>query len=194
MAYPKLPKFHQYTNDIGLYAQLKHEYGAKRIEPILARAEKALASAVKELRKLPNDKQLAAKEPNDLKTIKAFRPKGPRKLWESFDPATYTDRLQGAMLGRFAGCTLGAPVEGWSVQAMEDWAKELSMPFPPTDYWTEIPNRHHKRYGVSRCDEYTRHKMNGVPVDDDITYTILGLLIVEDFGPTSPSPTMARAG
>ena len=142
-----------------------------------------MASAVKELRKLPADKKLAAMEPNDLKAIKALRPKGPRKLWDSFDPAKYTDRLQGAMLGRFAGCTLGAPVEFWNVQAMEDWAKELGTPFPPTDYWTEIPNRHHKRYSVSRCDQYTRSKMNGVPVDDDVTYTILGLLTVEDHGP-----------
>ncbi len=183
MAYPKIPNFGKYTYDVGVYTQLAHEYGAKRIDPILARAEKAMASAVKELRKLPADKKLVALEPNDLKAIKALRPKGPRKLWDSFDPAKYADRLQGAMLGRFAGCTLGAPVEFWSVQAMEDWAKELGTPFPPTDYWTEIPNRHHKRYSVSRCDEYTRSKMNGVPVDDDVTYTILGLLTVEDHGP-----------
>ena len=26
----------------------------------------------------------------------------------------YRDSLRAAMLGRFAGCTLGAPVEGWT--------------------------------------------------------------------------------
>lgn len=183
MGYPKMPDFGQFSRQLGLYAQLKQEYGAKGIEPILARAEKAMAAAVKQLRKLPVDRTLAAKEPDDLKSIKALRPKGPRRMWEGLDEAAYADRLKGAMLGRFAGCTLGAPVEFWSVEAMEDWAKELGMPFPPTDYWTEIPNRHHKRYQVSRCDEYTRGKMKGVPVDDDVTYTILGLLTVEDHGP-----------
>lgn len=40
MAYPELPDFKQYTHDLGVYAQLAHEYGAKRIDPILARAGK----------------------------------------------------------------------------------------------------------------------------------------------------------
>jgi ADP-ribosylglycohydrolase len=39
-----------------------------------------------------------------------------------------------------------------------------------------------KRYDVSPREGYTRGKMNGVPVDDDIAYTLLGLLIAEDHG------------
>jgi ADP-ribosylglycohydrolase len=46
-----------------------------------------------------------------------------------------------------------------------------------------VPDPFRKRYGVSLREDYTRSKMNGVPVDDDVAYTLLGLLVVEDFGP-----------
>ena len=66
---------------------------------------------------------------------------------------------------------------------MQRWANEIGDAFPPVDYWSAVPNPQNLRYRVSRCDSYTRDKMDGVPVDDDLTYTLLGLLIVEDFGP-----------
>lgn len=183
MAYPAVPAFKALGDQLNLYTQLKHEYGARNVAPILKQAEAALNIAIKKLKALPIDKKLAAREPNDLRKIQALRPNGPRKIWPTLDTDLYRERLEGALLGRFAGCTLGAPVEFWEIKAMEDWAKELGQPFPPTDYWTEIPNRHHRRYSVSRCDSYTRNKMDGVPVDDDITYTLLGLLVLEDHGP-----------
>jgi ADP-ribosylglycohydrolase len=183
MAYPKLPDLNQLVRDIGLYTQLQHEYGATELEPILAGAEKALRLALRKIKARPIDKALAAKEPNSLQAIRAARPKGPRRLRPRFEAQRYAERIGGAFTGRMAGCTLGAPVEFWAVEDMEKWAAELGEPFPPTDYWSSIPNPHKLRYSVSRNDAYTRHKMNGVPVDDDIAYTLLGLLIVEDFGP-----------
>ncbi|MFH0909992.1 MAG: ADP-ribosylglycohydrolase family protein [Planctomycetota bacterium] len=74
-------------------------------------------------------------------------------------------------------------MEEWPVKEMENWAREIGDSFPPADYWSRVPHPHHKCYGFSRCDSYTRGRINGVPVDDDIMYTILGLLVMEDFGP-----------
>ena len=82
-----------------------------------------------------------------------------------------------------AANVLGDPVEFWDIEKMQALAEETSMPFPPTDYWTYVPNPAGLRYGTSRRDEYTRDKLNGVPVDDDLAYTLLGLLIMEEFGP-----------
>jgi ADP-ribosylglycohydrolase len=104
-------------------------------------------------------------------------------MWSSFQAAAYADRIEGALLGRMAGCTLGAPVEGWSIWQMETLAKENNEPFPPADYWTSVPNGLHLRYEMSARRDYTREAMNGVPVDDDIAYTLLGLLVLEDYGP-----------
>ncbi len=181
--YPKIPKYAKLTSQLELEAQLKAEYGARGVGESLARAERALKAALRELQALPIDKALARQEPNDLDQIKRLRPAGPRRIWEGFDAEAYGNRLEGALLGRMAGCTLGAPVEFWPVERMRTLADENGDAFPPTDYWSKVPNPKAKRYQMSRCEEYTRDVMNGVPVDDDIAYTLLGLLIAEEHGP-----------
>jgi ADP-ribosylglycohydrolase len=183
MSYPQVPVLNQLCEQIRLYSQLKSEYGADGLRPILRRAEKSLKQALSEIQKLPIDRTLAAAEPNRLGAIRKLRSEGPRRIWQNFKPALYKDKLEGALLARMAGCTLGAPVEFWSVERMEALARENGDVFPPTDYWQYVPDPATKRYGLSRVEEYTRGKMNGVPVDDDIAYTLLGLLVVEDYGP-----------
>lgn len=183
MSYPKVPDFKRLADILTLYSQLKHEYGAKNVAPILRKTEKMLWSAVRELQSLPIDRELTKQEPNDLQKIQQLRPAGPRRLWDRFDPALYRDKLEGALLGRLAGCTLGAPVEFWPITRMEALAQETGSPYPPVDYWTYVPDPYEKRYGASPRQAYTRDNLDGVPVDDDIAYTLLGLLIAEDFGP-----------
>jgi len=126
---------------------------------------------------------MAAREPNELERIRTLRPAGPRRLLKDFDEPTYVARVEGALLGRMAGCTLGAPVEGWPIERMQVLAGENGQNFPPDQYWFSVPDPEKKRYGMSRRESYTRDKMDGVPVDDDIAYTLLGLLVVEDYGP-----------
>ncbi len=181
--YPRMPDLKKLTDELALYAQLKAEYGAPGIAPVLAAAERALRASLAHLKKLPVNKTLRAREPDDLERIRALRPAGPRRLWQQFDAHAYRDRIAGALIGRMAGCTLGAPVEFWPVEKMQALAEELGDAFPPTDYWRRVPDPHGKRYNVSRREAYSRAGMAGVPVDDDIAYTLLGLLIAEDYGP-----------
>lgn len=192
MGYPKLPDFWDLTGDITLYSQLKHEYGAGGIQAILDQVEKALKSASTQIKKLPVDKKLAKEEPDDLHSIKALRPKGPRRIWRKIE-RDYAERLEGALLGRMAGCVLGAAVEFWPIKKMEALARENGQPFPPTDYWDYVPEPDAKRYNVSPNKAYTRKVMNGAPVDDDIAYTLLGLLILEDFGPHFTTSDVGKA-
>jgi ADP-ribosylglycohydrolase len=135
------------------------------------------------LKRLPPGAALARKEPNPLAAIRKLRPAGPRRMWKSFDRAEYLQRLEGALLGRMAGCTLGAPVEFWDIPKMQDLARENGQKFPPTEYWSYVPEPFRKRYDYSPRQAYTRGGMDGVPVDDDIAYTLLGLLVVEEYGP-----------
>ncbi len=183
MNYPKIPDFSRLSGSICHYAQLMHEYGAQNIQELLDEAEQSMNSVAERLTKLPINRELAAAEPDDLEKIRLLRPDGPRKLWTSMDEALYVEKLEGAMLARFAGCTLGAIVEGWPIAEMEDWAGRTGDAFPPQDYWTQAKSPLSLRYGKNTCDAYTRNGMDGVPVDDDITYTLLGLLIAEDYGP-----------
>ena len=191
--YPKAPDFKRLTAEIELYARLKAEYGAEGIAEVLANAGEALRSSLAQLRDLSVDQGLALREPNDLRGIRALRPKGQRRLWKRFDKDAYRDRLEGALLGRMAGCTLGAPVEGWRVAKMRALAEENGDAFPPTDYWSRVPEPQRTRYQVSRREEYTRSGLAGVPADDDIAYTLLGLLIVEDHGPEFTTEDVGKA-
>jgi ADP-ribosylglycohydrolase len=182
MAYPSIPNFNYLIEQITEYSRLKHEYGSEKVADFLEEAQVSLNSILTRLKNLPTDPVLQEKEPDELDKIKQLRTPGPRKLWSLFNKDVYLDKLEGALLARLAGCTLGAPVEFWEVKDMEDWAKYIGDAFPPVEYWSKIKSPSNLRYDKSMCIEYTKDVINGVPVDDDIVYTLLGLLISEDFG------------
>lgn len=184
LQYPKVPQLSRLQDRLQEFAWLKFEYGAdaSQIEGELAKAYSDMEKTLDRLIALPEDPSMSAREPDALEDIKKLRPKAERVLWKGFDPKKYADRLAGAFIGRMAGCTLGAPVEFWTVDAMRDWAAYIGDAFPPVDYWSSIKDPNGKRYQVSPCYRYTRPGIDGVPVDDDITYTILGLLIAEECG------------
>ena len=188
-----MPKLGELLRRLELCTQLKHEYGSQGMAPVLRRARGNLGAALREVMALPIDARLAQREPNSLVGIRKLRPRGPRRLWKSFDTQAYRERVEGALFARMAGCTLGAIVEGWSIQDMKQWATEIGDPFPPTRYWSRARFPSLLRYGKSRCDAYTRAAMNGAPVDDDIAYTLLGLLIVEEFGPNFTMEDVGKA-
>jgi ADP-ribosylglycohydrolase len=183
MGYPRLDRLGQFADQVKLYAQLKHERGARGVASIVRQAEKALKTAIADLTALDDDPQQARREPSRLDDIRPLRPQGPRRLWQSFDKRNYQDKLEGALLGRMAGCVLGAPVELWPVAKMEALAKENGQAFPPREYWLNVSQPWETHYQTSPRRAYTRDGMKGVPVDDDIMYTLLGLLIAEEFGP-----------
>ncbi len=184
MNYPSLPDYPELIEKFTSLAQLKLEYGSDKakIEEIISKSKKSFNDLSELLYSLPIDENLKKREPDELEEIKILRPKGPRKLWTNFNEELYNKKLEGALLGRIAGCTLGAPVEFYSIETMENLAKETGLSYPPTEYWKYVPDPYSKRYQFSPRESYTSTKMDGVPVDDDIVYTILGLLIAEDFG------------
>jgi ADP-ribosylglycohydrolase len=181
------------AHSVGLFAQLKREQGAQGVDEAVARAKGVLEEAVAAIRKLPDDPVLRADEPDELDAIRSLRPDGPRRIADSIDEDAYRRRLEGAFMGRSAGCILGAPVEGWSVERMETWAAEIGDAFPPTDYWSAVPDPSGLRYRTMRRDGYTSGGMSGIPVDDDLQYTLLGLLIAEEAGHDFTVEDVARA-
>jgi len=194
MPYPNQPNWALLTKKLNDYAAQKHEMGASRAElqRVLNGAERNLAAALREVRKLPARYDKSA-EPDDLAAIRRLRPSGPRRMAGGFDTKGYTEKVEGALLARFAGCVLGSIVEMWPIERMRQWAKQSGDAFPPTDYWTEATEPDSLRYGLIRRRGYTRGGMDGVPVDDDIIYTLLGLLILEDFGPEFTTDDVGKA-
>ena len=178
--YPK--PLQDISRAINLWAQLKAETSAAGLPEKMAEINALVAEKLAELRALPDDPALRAAEPDDLEAIRALRPDGRRRYWTELPEANYRDRLQGAWLGRCAGNVLGSIVELWTPEQMERWAAHLGDDFPPVDYWREAERPFELKYETSRRDAFTPSKMDGVPTDDDLIYTQLGLLILEDYG------------
>jgi ADP-ribosylglycohydrolase len=76
---------------------------------------------------------------------------------------------------------------------MQALAQENGDSFPPTDYWSRVPQAFELHYGRSPRESFTPGKMDGVPVDDDLAYTLLGLIIVEEYGPDFATEDVAKA-
>jgi len=174
------------------WADLRREQGIK-IGPTTKRLRKELKRARKELRRARPAAAALEREPNDLREIRALRPRGPRLIWPTLRTAGLRDRLKGAWLGRAAGCTLGAPVEGWRIADMEGLAQGCGMAFPPVGYWANHPSSTTVRYGLSPVSDYLRGAIRGIPVDDDLTYTLLGLLILEEYSPAFTTEHVGKA-
>ena len=177
--YPK--RLSGWEEDIHRWAMLKAEYGASGLEEKLAEIEALLQAKLNELAALPEDSAVTQAEPNDLAAIQALRPPGERRYWSTL-PADYIQRVEGAFIGRCAGCTLGSIVEGWTPDRMERWAAYLGDEYPLVDYWSQAEQPHEFKYQTSPRSHFTPSEMDGVPTDDDIIYTQLGLIILEEYG------------
>ena len=97
-------------------------------------------------------------------------------------------------MGRCAGCTLGSIVEGWTVERMEEWAAYLGDEYPLVDYWSQAEQPHNHKYETSLHEDFTPSKMDGVPTDDDLNYTLLGLMILEEYGPDFSTDELGEPG
>ena len=81
MSYPKIPDLNSIVSQITEYVRLKAEYGNQNLDSYLADLEQTLKGSLEQLKNLPEDSELAAREPNSLEEIHRLRPDGPRKLW-----------------------------------------------------------------------------------------------------------------
>ncbi|MCY3832117.1 MAG: ADP-ribosylglycohydrolase family protein [Chloroflexi bacterium] len=188
--YPE--KVAAWERTINAYAQQKVEFGAPGVAEKVAEIEALLKAKVAELDALPDDPDLAKAEPNDLATIRSLRPAGKRRIWTELAP-DFRERLEGSWLGRCAGCTLGSIVEGWTVERMEEWAAYLGDEYPLVDYWSQAEQPHNRKYQTSLREDFTPSKMDGVPTDDDLNYTLLGLMILEEYGPDFTTDELGEA-
>jgi ADP-ribosylglycohydrolase len=104
------------------------------------------------------------------------------------DPA----RIRSAWEGRVSGCQLGKPVEVLSMSqgqaALEAYLNEANA-LPLRDYVPLIEGTLVERFGRECC----RGKLVRAEPDDDINYTVLALLLLEDKGAAFETDDVARA-
>jgi ADP-ribosylglycohydrolase len=175
---------------------LKKEQGAKT-DPVAKAFSREIANVCRRVRRLPIDQKLDAAEPNDLQRIRGLRPRGPRVLALDLTKKELEDRMLGAWLGRAAGCILGIPCEGMTRQHIQSTCHVIGQPYPMDRYWISDP-RHQdiearRHYGMTRRLHFIGKGIDRVGTDDDLTYTLLGLLILEEFGLDFTSEDVGKA-
>jgi len=125
-------------------------------------------------------------EPDGLTEIKRVRPRGPRRLTDKIDFTLLEDKIKGAWTGRCAGFTLGIPVEGMTKQSIKNVCKNSGIKYPISDYWTIDPKNflspEYLHYNRTPIKKFLKENLKHVGADDDLAYTLLGLLILEEFG------------
>jgi len=145
----------------------------------LKRWTESLRAQIERSKQLPN-------EPSTLQAIRDLRPKGPQRLVTQLNDIQLEDKLLGAWLGRAAGCILGIPSEGMTKNSIQVACKDLGLRYPLSDFWEQDPqlkNPEELHYFTTPRKNFLKANLKYIGADDDLTYTLLGLLILEEYGP-----------
>ncbi len=101
------------------------------------------------------------------------------------------DRIRAAWQGRISGCLLGKPVEGISMRKGQQYLNKFLddvKSFPLRDYINYV--EHNYIRGVNK--NCLKGKIEKAEIDDDITYTVLCLMMLERYGLELKSEDVAR--
>ncbi len=137
----------------------------------------------KRLADLPLREDWTYVEPNDLETIWAeCDPARPMGVVGTIDLADCARRVEQAFLASCCGCVLGKPLE--INPTLDEIRNALSAigEWPLRDYVSEAVAPHFGRRLHASWVETTRGRMSYVASDDDINYTIMGMLNLEKHG------------
>lgn len=193
---PYYQRLSHQIDDLQRWLELRKEQG-EDTDAMVARLERQMAQLKQALERSNGDAQLAAREPDELDAIRALRPRGPRVLPLNLSPQALEDRILGAWLGRGAGCTLGIPCEGMDRAQIERACQSTGQRYPLCDYWRRNPRgwdlKHSRHYGVTPSTVFYKGHIDRIGSDDDIIYTVLGLLILEEYGLDFSSADVGRA-
>lgn len=102
------------------------------------------------------------------------------------------DRIRSAWQGRVSGCQLGKPVELLSMRegrgALSDYLEQAGA-LPLRDYVPLVPDTTVARHFPQCC----RGQFDRAEADDDINYSVLALVMLEDHGVDLSTADVARA-
>ena len=102
------------------------------------------------------------------------------------------ERIRGAWIGRISGCLLGKPVEVLSFregrEGLESYLRRAGAS-PLRDYVPLVEGTLVAELGNASC----RGHISRAEPDDDINYTVLALLLLEDRGTDLSTEDVARA-
>lgn len=142
----------------------------------------ALYDLAYELRDPPIREDWPYKEPISWEGIKAESPQlDPNREWPKPDFDRVSERSSAAFLGSVCGCILGKPVEVDPTLAELKAAGDHCGAWPLNDYISEdlleALGRRHESWPHT-----VRDRISYVAADDDLHYTVLGMILLENKG------------
>jgi ADP-ribosylglycohydrolase len=143
----------------------------------------ALWAFARGLADLPLRADWPYREPNDLEAIWAeCDPKRATKPIAVLSPDQAAARIETGFLASVCGCILGKPLEVNPTLYEIRKAAEATGEWPLRDYISlnmldAMPRKH------GSWKECAREGIEYVAFDDDINYTVMGMLLLEQFGP-----------
>lgn len=202
--YNQVDGFNRYLDDIMLEYQQSMEEGLdiekhKSLFEAVAALENGetkakMSDAVYELvinSKIRSDYKY--NEPGKLKEIKALRKPYD---YESVMPneEILRKKIYGAWTGRACGCLLGKPVEGIRSNELIPFLKETGN-YPMHRYIlsTDITDEVCSHYKFSLKNKPYGDNVDGMPVDDDTNYVVMGQQIIEQFSKDFEPEDVAKA-
>jgi ADP-ribosylglycohydrolase len=106
------------------------------------------------------------------------------------------ERIAGAWLGRAAGCVLGKPVENIPREGIRAIAQATGN-WPVSSWFTAVglPGDVSERWPWNRASRPTSlaENIDGIPEDDDLNFTILGVIVLERHGTGFTTADVAKA-
>ena len=138
---------------------------------------------------LPLRKGYPYVEPSDLAGIRAQRGATAPLPALDLDGDALFDRILGAWQARCAGCLLGQPVEGWRRERIRGLLRDTGN-WPVSRYLSsDIPSALREKYDVtdeggpygSKVKNWINN-VDGMPEDDDTSYTVFALKLLEFHG------------
>ncbi len=147
-------------------------------EPVPDELRALALELLDELESIP--RPLAAEEPDDFDEILAAAEPA-----SAAPPLDLPERIAGAWLGRAAGCVLGKPVENIPREGIRAIA-EATGNWPVAGWFTAegLPEEVSERWPWNRASRPTSlaENIDGIPEDDDLNFTMLGVALLERCG------------
>ncbi len=152
----------------------------------------ALFELALELREPPARADWSYVEPLTWDGIRAEAPSlDPGRPWPQPDFDAAAERVRAGFVASACGCMLGKPIEVDPTLAELQAAGERTGDWPLRDY---IPVAFLDALGRRHDDwrQTVREHLDCVAADDDIHYTVIGMLLLEDAGPGFGRDDLAR--
>lgn len=204
---PKYSGMHEWE----LYSEnLMTEYNQSIEEGLELEGYKALFEAVSKMPRGENKKRMADvlfdivinapqkkgylyNEPSQLDEIRALRRRHEIKA-DIPDGKILADKIYGAWMGRVCGCLLGKPFEGVRTNELIPFLKDTGN-YPLHRYLlsSDVTEGTVNKYKYTFRDDWGADVIDGMPIDDDTNYTVLGQMIVEKYGRNFTPYDVSRA-